>query len=313
MVAPSNRNDGNNDESLLGRLFAERRGELFIIAVLLIFYYSSIYDPQSKSSHGHGVGVGSGGGETGRHHHHHGPTAPPLPTDEEGYVQRQLENKKVFKKWRKETKTDCKLFLDKVKRFTDDEAMHLKQHVDVDGLEKLYIPAYDDLSEQPLEYSKEYDPFCKHAVIDIGTGIGNFLGYYLEGAYDVCTPMWRNEDTDIQFWLDSFPRVSFDLHELAFHTYDHKHNLSPYSRFISETLDEHKVRHEDVCLYGVEGNNIFNGHLQRFENFLYEMWPTSFQHVHIFKETVITDKDGPINFYIDRVAESNFVSFHITL
>ena len=67
----------------------------------------------------------------------------------------------------------------------------------------------------------------------------------------------------------------------------------------------------DICVYGVEGNPYFTPALNKLQDYVYTQFhPRPVRHLHIFTETVVTDKDGPTQLYVDQYSKKNHVSLY---
>eukprot|EP00533_Pseudo-nitzschia_delicatissima_P016635 CAMPEP_0197281868 /NCGR_PEP_ID=MMETSP1432-20130617/23381_1 /TAXON_ID=44447 /ORGANISM="Pseudo-nitzschia delicatissima, Strain UNC1205" /LENGTH=302 /DNA_ID=CAMNT_0042748739 /DNA_START=26 /DNA_END=934 /DNA_ORIENTATION=- len=142
---------------------------------------------------------------------------------------------------------------------------------------------------------------CKNAFIDLGTNIGDSIGYFIDNSVDVCSLMWVDANPDTKF-NNQFPRPHLDVATLNFKHRGSKPN--PLYGLLQRTMK--KASHatsETFCVYGMEGNPVFTERLTKLENFVSDMNPRPVQHLHIFTESVITATNGPTKLFLDKLSE----------
>ncbi|KAL3919263.1 MAG: hypothetical protein SGILL_003843, partial [Bacillariaceae sp.] len=152
-----------------------------------------------------------------------------------------------------------------------------------------------DIQQQP--YAR-----CKNTFIDLGTNIGDSVGYFIDNAVDTCSPVWAAKYPKTKFNAD-FPRPHLDVATLEI---QHKGNKgNPLFGMLQKQATS--VSSETFCVYGMEGSPAFTERLTKLENYIRTMEPRPVQHVHIFTESVVTATDGPTKLYLDKTSvEQNF-------
>jgi hypothetical protein len=201
--------------------------------------------------------------------------------------------------WRHLTMSKCQIVSEKMKTRWDNWAKKKKREVEDFSVYEISAPDPSTVSDQLPSNHKAYAS-CKHTFIDLGTNIGDTIGYFMDNAMDVCTPIWREVNPEIEFWLADFPRPRVNVTSLEFLTVGQRMNNA--LDFLGRTLRDFKVNPEDMCVYGMEGNPLFTKRLQKLENFLWQTNPRFFKHLHIHTEHVITKKNGPTLLFLDQVS-----------
>jgi hypothetical protein len=305
MVAPR-RTTGSQGlqtfKTALFSIFLKRRKYLFVVTAIVLTLLSTtlqskptIFLEIDKEVQVNVVVVSS----------HPHPTHYPQPTTTTTKI---IRDKKATAAWRDEAQSNCRSVLHRVKTQRDEDAIKQKEKVERISLEKIQSPHPHTVSEDPPTPHKIYDDgTCENAFFDLGTNIGDTIGYFVNAALDVCTPLWRNVNPNIPFHQDWFPRPQLNVSSLEFHTSGE--TMNPALAFLQWAMAEGwEVLPEDMCVFGVEGNPRFTKRLQKLENFLQATEPPLFQHLHIHTETVITKVNGPTQLFLDEHSVEHNVS-----
>ncbi|KAL3919757.1 MAG: hypothetical protein SGARI_007125, partial [Bacillariaceae sp.] len=133
--------------------------------------------------------------------------------------------------------------------------------------------------------------------IDLGTNIGDSVGYFVDNAIDPCSPLWAAKNPKLRF-NEEFPRPHLDVATLQVQHRGSKGN--PLFGMLQKQAQD--VASESFCVYGMEGNPAFTERLSKLENYIRTMEPRPVQHVHIFTESVVTATDGPTKLYLDKTS-----------
>ena len=206
--------------------------------------------------------------------------------------------------WRHSSQTECSELIGTVGKNAYAFAMDQKE-----ALERAFVSKIT-LNPTPSTISaSKADPYrrCRNAFIDLGTNIGDSIGYFIDNAIDVCSPMWIEAHPNTE--LDAkFPRPVLDVATLEFKHRGSKPNpLFGLLRRTTEALPT-TATSEHFCVYGMEGNPVFTERLTKLENFVSDMNPRPVQHLHIFTESVVTATNGPTKLYLDKVSVKQNVS-----
>jgi hypothetical protein len=205
--------------------------------------------------------------------------------------------------WRHSSQTECGELIKTVGKNVQAAAIDQKE-----ALERSFVSKIT-LNPKPSTISaSKADPYrrCRNAFIDLGTNIGDSIGYFVDNAIDVCSPMWIDAHPNTK--IDAkFPRPFLDVATLDFTHRGFKPNpLFGLLRQTTKALPT--ATSESFCVYGMEGNPVFTERLTKLENFVSDMIPRPVQHLHIFTESVVTASDGPTKLYLDKVSVKQNVS-----
>ena len=165
------------------------------------------------------------------------------------------------------------------------------------------------VNTQPSTISASKDnPYrrCRNAFMDLGTNIGDSVGYFVDNAIDVCSPMWARDNPETKINA-GFPRPHLDVTTLEFRHRGSKPNPL-YGLLQQLTKGSPMATSETFCVYGMEGNPTFTERLTKLENFISDMNPRPVQHMHIFTESVVTAKDESTKLYLDKTSVEQNVS-----
>eukprot|EP00536_Pseudo-nitzschia_multiseries_P015055 jgi/Psemu1/320783/estExt_fgenesh1_pm.C_8140003 len=203
--------------------------------------------------------------------------------------------------WRETSQNECSDLI-KVGKKVDGSPIDHKE-----SLERSLVNKFS-LNAQPSTISaSKSNPYrrCRNAFIDLGTNIGDSIGYFIDNAIDVCSPMWADANPGTKFNA-KFPRPHLDVTSLEFKHRGSKPNPL-FGLLQRQTKSSPSATSESFCVYGMEGNPTFTERLTKLENFVTDMNPRPVQHLHIFTESVVTAKDGPTKLYLDKTSvEQNF-------
>lgn len=226
----------------------------------------------------------------------------------------------TMEQWRKDFSQSCQDLLSSTTRL-DTTVIDQKE-----TLEKLLIEKLS-FNPNPATVSASRDmPYqrCKNAFIDLGTNIGDSVGYFIDNAVDVCSPQWAAKYPKMKLNVD-FPRPHLDVTTLEVQHRGSKPNplFGLLQRQMADTGNSgleageggrDGVTPETFCVYGMEGNPTFTQRLTKLENFIMDMSPRPVQHVHIFTESVVTAVDGPTKLYLDKTSvEQNVRGFMVEI
>lgn len=163
-------------------------------------------------------------------------------------------------------------------------------------------PATLPQNHQPYEY-------CRNVFIDLGTNIGDSIGYFVDNSFDVCTPTWMKTHPE-QRLHEKFPRIRLDVSDLTIR-HEGASGRNPLNGVLQQQLQNEEygsVGPETFCVYGMEGNPVFTERLQKLENFVMNMHPRPVRHLHIHTESVISAVDGPTKLFLDKTSVAGNVS-----
>mmetsp|Transcript_9290 Transcript_9290/g.18507 ORF Transcript_9290/g.18507 Transcript_9290/m.18507 type:complete len:407 (+) Transcript_9290:165-1385(+) len=212
------------------------------------------------------------------------------------------ERRRSMMEWRESTKKECSELIETVGKHTGGAAIDQKETLERSLVSRMSV------NTQPSTISASKDnPYrrCPNAFIDLGTNIGDSVGYFVDNAIDVCSPMWARDNPKTKLNA-RFPRPHLDVTTLEFHHRGSKPN--PLFGLLQQLMTGSPMAtSEKFCVYGMEGNPTFTERLTKLENFISDMNPRPVQHVHIFTESVVTAKDEPTKLYLDKTSiEQNF-------
>ena len=213
------------------------------------------------------------------------------------------KNRQSMMEWRDSSQNDCRELIKTVGKNADAAGVDQKEALERSIVSKI------QLNPEPSSISaSKADPYrrCKNAFIDLGTNIGDSVGYFIDNSVDVCSAMWvdANPNTKINA---KFPRPHLDVSTLNF-----KHRGSspnPLYGLLQRTMKASPTTtSESFCVYGMEGNPVFTERLTKLENFVSDMNPRPVEHLHIFTESVVTSTNGPTKLYLDKTSVKQNVS-----
>ena len=214
-----------------------------------------------------------------------------------------VERRRSMMEWRDSSKNECGELIKTVGRNIDATAVDQKETLERSFVNKMTLNA-----EPSTTSASKDDPYrrCRNAFIDLGTNIGDSVGYFVDNAIDVCSPMWADANPRTIFHA-KFPRPHLDVATLDFKHRGSKPN--PLFGLLQRiTKGSSTATSESFCVYGMEGNPTFTDRLTKLENFISDMNPRPVQHVHIFTESVVTATDGPTKLYLDKTSVEQNVS-----
>jgi hypothetical protein len=227
--------------------------------------------------------------------------------------------------WRKDFSQSCQDLLSSITR-NDRATSDQKEALEKSFIEKILFnpnPATTvNVALRDMPYQR-----CKNAFIDLGTNIGDSVGYFIDNAMDVCSPHWAAKYPKMKFNAD-FPHPHLDVTTLEVQHRGSKpnplfgllqrqmagKNSSSRSSGVDATERGERggITPETFCVYGMEGNPAFTERLTKLENFIMDMRPQAVQHVHIFTESVVTAVDGPTKLYLDKTSVEQNVSMGVS-
>jgi hypothetical protein len=217
-------------------------------------------------------------------------------------------NAEEMAQWRQTTEAKCKVLLDNSKGNLGAEALAAKFQLEQDAIQRLSLPE-NAHTVRPADHQDYAN--CKNAFIDLGTNIGDSIGYFIDNALDVCSPMWLKQKPRQRINND-FPRPHVDVTETKIYN-DGLPKANPLFGMLQREMnrDDSNIRPESFCVYGMEGNPTFTDRLQKLENFVMDMRPRPVQHLHIHTESVVTAVDGPTKLFLDKTSVKENVSTSI--
>jgi hypothetical protein len=202
----------------------------------------------------------------------------------------------TMKEWRTASIQTCQVFIESVSNDIDPTALEKKEQLERSLISRLTLPTRSS-PQIPLAIQQQPYGRCKNVFIDLGTNIGDSVGYFIDNVIDPCSPVWAAKFPKTKFTSD-FPRPHLNVSSLQV---EHKGNKgNPMFGLLQK--EAQSIPSESFCVYGMEGNPSFTERLRKLENFIREIQPTPVQHVHIFTESVVTAKDGPTKLYLDKTS-----------
>lgn len=214
------------------------------------------------------------------------------------------ENSKDIKEWREKTQNVCRAILDQP---AVDEKLRVeaKEALEVEAMKKFDLPEHRRLrDEAPFSY-KKYE-YCRNAFIDLGTNIGDSIGYFVDSALDVCSPLWSEKFPGTRMTKD-FPHPHLDVSDFNIH--NKGYGTNPLQGMMQRYMKaDPPMFPEDTCVYGMEGNPTFTERLQKLEQTIMDMKPRPVRHLHIHTESVVTEDDFPTKLYLDKTSVEQNVS-----
>jgi hypothetical protein len=215
----------------------------------------------------------------------------------------------TMKEWRDDFKRSCHQMLLSTSTFNQ-AAKDQKELLERAMMVKMKVNTKPSDSSNLDDSAHPYQR-CKNAFIDLGTNIGDSLGYFIDTSIDICSPIWALKNPNAKVDAN-FPRPHVDVTTLEVTHHGSRPNplvgiLQHQTASIQESW-ESSLPTETFCLYGMEGNPAFTERLTKLENFILGMEPRPVQHVHIFKESVVSGVDGPTKLYLDKISVDHNVS-----
>jgi len=211
-------------------------------------------------------------------------------------------NPLAMRQWRQETAAACQRTVSSLN--APIKHRKKKEQLERKALQSFVFP-HNVTSTIPSNHIVYED--CQNIFIDLGTNIGDSIGYFVDTSLDVCTPIWQNAS---QEKIQNLPRPHLDVTNLEIqHNPEKKNPLFP---MLQAELQKNRAKEPldpaSFCVYGMEGNPTFTKGLQRLENFILGMRPRPIRHLHIHTETVVTATDGPTKLYLDKTSVKENVS-----
>ncbi len=219
------------------------------------------------------------------------------------YSSPTAERQQSMTKWRESAQEECKELIKTVGKNADSAGVDKKE-----ALERAFVNKIKTNAEPSTISASKAEPYrrCKNAFIDLGTNIGDSIGYFIDNSVDVCSLLWVDANPDTKF-NNQFPRPHLDVATLDFKHRGSKPN--PLYGLLQRTMKKSpKATSETFCVYGMEGNPVFTERLTKLENFVSDMNPRPVQHLHIFTESVITAINGPTKLFLDKLSVKENVS-----
>jgi len=213
-----------------------------------------------------------------------------------------VERSKAMTSWRESAQQECKELIKASGKNANSAAVDK-----LEDLERAFVGKIKTNSAPSTISASKDEPYrrCRNAFIDLGTNIGDSIGYFIDNSVDVCSAMWVDANPDTKF-NKQFPRPHLDVAALGF---QHRgSNPNPLYGLLQRTMRESpSAVSEAFCVYGMEGNPVFTERLTKLENFVTDMNPRPVQHLHIFTESVVTSTNGPTKLFLDKLSvEQNF-------
>lgn len=220
-----------------------------------------------------------------------------------------LVNAVKMSTWKSETETACTAMMAETNKKDSKDARLQKERVERDAMAKFTFPGDTRSTVPPNHQPYKY---CRNVFIDLGTNIGDSIGYFVDSALDACTPIWLQDHPKTRLNQD-FPRPHLDVTSLEI-THKGKGN-NPLYAMLQKQMNEGpyaesttNVTPDSFCVYGMEGNPEFTDRLQKLENFVMNTEPRPVQHLHIHTESVVTAVDGSTKLYLDKTSIKENVS-----
>jgi len=213
------------------------------------------------------------------------------------------QNSKDVKEWRGATEKLCQAIVEQSST-SEQLRVQAKETLEVEAIKRFELPGHGNMrGESPVE-AKKYEK-CRHAFIDLGTNIGDSIGYFVDGALDVCTPIWRRKFPRTRM-NELFPHPHLDVADLKIH--NKGFGVNPLMGMMRKYMTaDQPMLPEDTCVYGMEGNPTFTERLKKLEHYIMDMKPRPVRHLHIHTETVVTEEDKPTKLFLDKTSvKDNF-------
>jgi hypothetical protein len=119
-----------------------------------------------------------------------------------------------MKEWRDSSKKECGELIETITANFDSTTYDKKENLERTFVKKLILN-----SEPSSTVSASKDqPYrqCRNAFIDLGTNIGDSVGYFIDNAIDVCSPMFAAANPSKKIMDSAFPRPHIDVATLEF-------------------------------------------------------------------------------------------------
>ena len=119
-----------------------------------------------------------------------------------------------MKEWRDSSKKECRELIEMLKTNYDTAALDKKENLERTFVKKLIL---NSEPSSTISASKD-QPYrlCRNAFIDLGTNIGDSVGYFIDNAIDVCSPMFAAANPLKKKIDPTFPRPHIDVSTLKF-------------------------------------------------------------------------------------------------
>jgi hypothetical protein len=210
----------------------------------------------------------------------------------------------TIQEWVDEVETKCQEIMSNNNRKDTAEARTQKEQIEREAISKITFPL--SVSGAAPSHHEPYQ-YCRNVFIDLGTNIGDSIGYFVDSALDVCTATWLDALPKTKLNSD-FPRPHLNVTSLEI---THKGvGSNPLYGMIQQRLRATNPPRSpnSFCVYGMEGNPLFTERLQKLENHIMQAQPRPIQHIHIHTESVVTAVDGPTKLYLDKTSVDKNVS-----
>ena len=214
------------------------------------------------------------------------------------------ENAKEMKSWRQATEQNCQALL---KESSKEGMLEKKEQLEISAISKFNVPDTSALSDSLPSGHRKYE-YCHNTFIDLGTNIGDSIGYFVDNALDPCSPLWMQKHPKTKVTKE-FPKPHLDVTDIKI--YNKGYGSNPLFGMLQGAMTKDKTNiglPETFCVYGMEGNPAFTSRLQKLENFVMGMKPRPVRHLHIHTESVVTATDGPTKLYLDKTSVEQNVS-----
>ena len=216
-------------------------------------------------------------------------------------------NEQTMNVWRSEVEQNCKTVIENNNKMDGPEPRKQKEGLEREALSRINFPP--SVTGSLPSHHQAYQ-FCRNVFIDLGTNIGDSIGYFVDSSLDVCTATWLDTFPKTRLTAD-FPRPHLDVTSLKI--VHEGTGSNPLYGMIQQHLratDPPQSPHS-FCVYGMEGNPEFTERLQKLENHVMQAQPRPVQHLHIHTESVITAVDGPTKLYLDKTSVKENVSVSV--
>lgn len=221
-----------------------------------------------------------------------------------------IANSQKMQEWTTKSRQACTQMMEKNQNKDTPTAREEKEALEREALSGIEFPSFATGSlpsdHQPYQY-------CRNVFIDLGTNIGDSIGYFVDSALDVCTATWMEALPKTKLNQD-FPRPHLDVSTLEM---VHKGaGSNPLYGMLQQHMRKDPsapVSPHSFCVYGMEGNPEFTDRLQKLENYVMKADPRPVRHLHIHTESVVTAVDGLSKLFLDKTSVEQNVSEHSML
>ena len=131
-----------------------------------------------------------------------------IPTFESGKIVNSM------RRWRAAAERSCQLVLQRINGTFDERALEAKELMEAIAVSSIRLPERSSIGEHPMVHRKH--EYSRNVFLDLGTNIGDSIGYFLDSVIDVCSPIWVKANPTTKF-DNSFPRPHFDVAQLQFY------------------------------------------------------------------------------------------------